>query len=101
MNKITKISMSVFIFSAAMFSTTHAPVKEAEAANVYKNCATFNKSYPAGVRKSASIKNKVVSRSGKVTYRATKAKVSASIYSKAMKTNSKLDRDGDGIACEK
>lgn len=101
MNKIAKISMSCFIFGATLFSTTSAPVKEAEAANIYTNCKTFNKSYPAGVRKAASIKNKVTSRSGKVTYRSTNAKVSASIYSKAMKYNSKLDRDKDGIACEK
>ncbi|GEK33000.1 excalibur calcium-binding domain-containing protein [Kurthia sibirica] len=74
---------------------------EAEAKSVYSNCKVFNEKYPSGVKKSAATKNKVVKRNGKVEYRASSAKVSASIYKKAMQQNADLDRDKDNIACEK
>lgn len=53
------------------------------------------------MRKAANIKNKVVKNNGKVEYRSTKATVSAKIYNTAMQQNSNLDRDKDGIACER
>ena len=56
-------------------------------AAVFKNCTALNKKYPAGVAKStqAATKQKSV------------PKVSLAIY----KANIKMDRDKDGIICEK
>ncbi|WP_260288659.1 excalibur calcium-binding domain-containing protein [Peribacillus aracenensis] len=78
---------------------------EVEAASkTYKNCTEFNKKYSKGVAKSAKTKNKVVSKkTKKVTYKPLSkgTKISSTIYKEAMKNNDDLDRDNDGIACEK
>ncbi|MGX6605680.1 excalibur calcium-binding domain-containing protein [Micromonosporaceae bacterium Da 78-11] len=63
------------------------------AAKKYSNCASLNKTYKHGVgRKSA--KDKVPGHSKPVT----NFKVSTAVYNANKK---KLDRDKDGIACEK
>jgi hypothetical protein len=56
----------------------------------------LNKVYKKGVKKSSSTKN-VVRSNGKTTKKSSSAKVSKSLYN----ANTKLDRDKDGIACEK
>lgn len=63
---------------------------------VYKNCTALNKKYKHGVGK-AGAKDKV---RGK-TKRVTNFKKSTKIYKEAMSYNRGLDRDKDGIACEK
>ena len=73
----------------ATTSADAAPVK-------YKNCTALNKKYPHGVKKSAATKDRYVS-GGKTRVRASKARVDAKLY----QANVKLDRDKDGIACEK
>lgn len=102
MKKLAQLALSTTLLTATLFGTTFVTNdQQAEASSVYKNCKSFNATYAHGVRKSAKTKNKIIKSSGKVVYEASKAKVSASIYQTAMKKNSKLDRDKDGIACEK
>lgn len=60
-------------------------------AKKYKNCTALNKVYPHGVAKSARVKDHT---SGKPV---TTFRVNAKVYA----ANSGLDRDKDGIACEK
>lgn len=67
------------------------PFQSADAAPAkFKNCTELNKVYAGGVAKDAKVKNK----GGKTKY---KPHVSAEIY----KAHSKMDRDKDGIACER
>lgn len=67
------------------------PVHSADAAPVkFKNCKELNKTYPGGIAKNAKIRNK----GGKTKYTPS---VSLEIYNE----NMGLDRDKDGIACER
>ena len=70
---------SIFAFSLALPTSAQAAA--------YKNCAALRKIFPSGVAKSAIAAAK---QSGS-------PKVSAKIY----KQNKKMDRDNDGVACEK
>ncbi|MGX9134023.1 excalibur calcium-binding domain-containing protein [Rummeliibacillus sp. JY-2-4R] len=54
-----------------------------------------------GVRVSSKTKDAVHKRNGSTIYKTSSATVSKTIYKKAMKNNSNLDRDKDNIACEK
>ncbi len=102
MKKLTQLALSTTLLTATFFGTTFvANDQQAEASSVYKNCKSFNAKYTHGVRKSAKTKNKIIKSSGKVVYKTSKAKVSASLYKKAIQNNKQLDRDKDGIACEK
>ncbi len=66
----------------------------AHTSGIHDNCTEFNKKFPHGVgRKKAHDKT-----SGTPV---TNFKRSTKIYKKAMAHNSDLDRDKDGIACEK
>ena len=58
-------------------------------ATAYKNCTELRKTYPGGVAKSKYSTNQ----GGKIK---KTPKVSAKVYA----ANKKMDRDGDGIACE-
>lgn len=69
------------------------PADAAPAAKKYANCAALNKVYPAGVGLPKA-KDKVAKRSKPVTGFTRNAKV----YNL---NRAKLDRDKDGIACEK
>jgi hypothetical protein len=62
---------------------------------LFKNCTNFNKTYPHGVGR-AGARDKT--KSGDPV---TNFKRSTPLYKKAMSNNSDLDRDKDGIACEK
>ncbi len=62
------------------------PASGANAAT-FKNCTALRAKYPNGVAKSASAAKK----------QKAKPKVSASVY----KSVAKMDRDKDGVACEK
>ncbi|MFT4216339.1 MAG: excalibur calcium-binding domain-containing protein [Micropruina sp.] len=63
---------------------------------LYKNCTALNKKYKHGVGKSGA-KDKVSGRA-KAVKNFTK---STKIYNEAMSYNRGLDRDKDGVACEK
>lgn len=62
---------------------------------LYKNCTALNKKYPHGVGK-ANAKDKTKSGAPVTSF-----KRSTKIYNTAMSYNRGLDRDKDGIACEK
>ena len=68
------------------------------APTVYKNCDAVHRVYSGGIAKKSVTKNRVTS-AGKVTYRALKGTVKKD--DKLYAANKKLDRDADGIACEK
>ena len=70
-------------------------VAAAKAPAPWTNCTTLNKRYPHGVGK-AKAHDKTKSGDPVTTF-----KRSTALYLKAMKANSRLDRDKDGIACEK
>ncbi len=74
----------------AALAQAKAPSKKA----LYKNCTAVNKKYPHGVGRSGA-KDKT---SGK---KVTTFKKSSALYQEAMSYNRGLDRDKDGIACEK
>lgn len=61
---------------------------------LYKNCTNFNKRYPHGVGKALAMDRT----SGLPV---TNFKRSNRLYLLAMSYNKRLDRDKDGIACEK
>jgi Excalibur calcium-binding domain len=61
---------------------------------LYRNCTNFNQRYPHGVgRRYARDKT-----SGRPVTNFLRSTI---IYRRAMRYNDDLDRDGDGIACEK
>ena len=69
---------------------------KAEAPSLYENCTSFNKKYPHGVGKLHAVDK---TRTG--APRVTTFKRSTRTYRDAMSWNRGLDRDKDGIACEK
>ena len=77
---------------AALAVTTAAA--NAQAAVSWKNCTTVNKTYPHGVGRT----NARDHTSGRAV---TNFKKSNTLYAAAMRANKGLDRDKDGIACEK
>ncbi|MDM7890847.1 excalibur calcium-binding domain-containing protein [Curtobacterium caseinilyticum] len=68
------------------------------APKVYANCTAVQKVWSGGIAKKSVTKNRVTS-GGKTTYRPLKGTVKKddALYN----ANKKMDRDGDGIACEK
>ncbi|KZM54945.1 calcium-binding protein [Aeribacillus pallidus] len=87
MKKLIGILLSICLILGFSVYPNHSA--EA-AAKKFKNCTQLNKVYKGGVAKSAKVKNK----GGKTRY---KPYVSSSLYN----ANKKLDRDKDGIACER
>ena len=64
-----------------------------------KSCTALNKKYPHGVGKAKAVDR---DSKGKAIKKGVKNfKKSDAIYAQAMKYNKGLDRDKDGIACEK
>lgn len=90
--KKTVVGLAVTALLGAAFAPMTAATDADAAAKRYANCTALNKVYKYGVRKSSSTKNVVSKR--KVT---SKAYVNKSLYL----ANTKLDRDKDGIACER
>ena len=62
---------------------------------LYRNCTNFNRKYPHGVGRLKAVDK---SKSGDPV---TTFKRSTALYNKAMSYNRGLDRDKDGVACEK
>lgn len=81
--KLVVLFIAFFMLAIPMQSVDAAPAK-------FTNCTELTKTYPGGVAKNAKVKNV----GGKTTY---KPFVSAEIY----KLHTKMDRDKDGIACER
>ncbi|MGN7407991.1 excalibur calcium-binding domain-containing protein [Sporosarcina sp. SAFN-010] len=70
-------------------ATIPAPPADA-APTKFKNCTMLNQTYKGGVAKNATVRNK----GGKTKYAPT---VNTALYN----NNKGLDRDKDGIACER
>ena len=70
------------------------PTVTARAPLLYRNCTNLNKRYPHGV-------GKLTARDKTSGTPVTNFKRSTRIYNIAMSHNRGLDRDKDGIACEK
>lgn len=80
-----------FIAAFLVFYMIAMPIQSANAAPAkFKNCTELNKTYPGGVAKDTKVRNV----GGKTKF---KPFVSAEIY----KLHTTMDRDKDGIACEK
>jgi len=79
-----------FALAASFFFDSFRLAEAAAKIKTYPNCAALNKDYPGGAARSASVKNK----GGKTRY---KPYVSKALYD----ANKRLDRDKDGIACER
>ncbi len=83
---------ALFVFAAPAGST---PLRTEAMPLLYKNCASLNKKYPDGIgRVGARDKTK----SGDPV---TNFKRSSKLYNLALSHNRGLDRDKDGVACEK
>jgi len=72
---------------------TTSVVPQASAAD-WTNCASVNKTYPHGVGKDGAVDK--TSGTPVTTFQRSDA-----VYATAIKENGSLDRDDDGIACEK
>lgn len=93
----TAVHLTLAALLASGLAAPLATTADAATAPVrYKNCTALNKAYKYGVRKSSSTKDRYTS-GGKTRTRTSKAYVNAKLYAK----NTHLDRDKDGIACEK
>ena len=105
MNKLQRAIAGVAATGVLLGSIAGAP-SVADAAvkpKVYKNCTALNKVYPHGVAKNSKVKDKVRGKTKPVTTFTVKA----SVYKrndgkkKKYKHERDLDRDNDGIVCEK
>ncbi|PIC86113.1 calcium-binding protein [Sporosarcina sp. P20a] len=87
MNKLSKKVLPALLACSIVL----LPVQSTEAAAAkFKNCTQLNKVYPGGVAMNATVKNK----GGETKL---KPAISASVYN----SHKGLDRDKDGIACER
>jgi hypothetical protein len=87
-------ALAVTVLGAS--TLTFAVPASAHTTGIHDNCTSFNKAYPHGVGR-AGARDRVSGRSGPVT----SFKRSTAIYRIAVHHNSGLDRDHDGVACEK
>jgi hypothetical protein len=87
--KRTAVSLLVSIALAFAAGTA-----KAVAPPLYKNCTNLNKRYPHGL-------GKLLARDKTADEPVTNFKRSTRLYLVAMSYNKGLDRDKDGIACEK
>lgn len=92
MPRTTTMSAVVAAATFALVAATAAPASAVPAQ--WKNCTVVNKRYPHGVGK-AKARDRTSGRP------VTTFRKSDSLYAQAMRANKGLDRDRDGIACEK
>lgn len=92
--KVALVLSGVLLSTLVAVPVTVIPAEAAAKPAWTKNCAALNKKYPHGVGRT-NAKDKT---SGKPV---KNFKKSNSLYATAMKHNKGLDRDKDGIACEK
>ncbi len=76
-------------------SLTVAIPADAAATGIYRNCTALHSKYPHGLGKSGARDHVTSGRPVTNFYRSTSG------YNTAMSHNKGLDRDKDGIACEK
>jgi hypothetical protein len=80
----------------ARFAQATSPSVAAVMPRLYRNCTNYNKKYPHGVGR---LRARDRTRGG--TPPVTTFRRSTRIYNIAMSYNRGLDRDKDGVACEK
>jgi Excalibur calcium-binding domain len=85
---------SVVLLVAPVGAANSAPTMPTIVPRLYKNCTNFNMRYPHGVGRRLA-RDKTSGTPVTTFLRSTL------IYRRAMRYNSGLDRDKDGIACEK
>ncbi len=91
--------LSAAVLSIGLGGFASDPAEAAAKPSWTKNCTALHKKYPHGVGKA---KAKDRDSRGKVLKKpVTTFKKSDKLYKTAMKWNKGLDRDKDGIACEK
>ena len=94
-SRATRFSALVAAAAMLLASPASAAIGSAAAAPpLYKNCTNLNKKYPHGL-------GKVGARDKTTGTPVTNFKRSNNLYNLAMSHNKGLDRDKDGIACEK
>jgi hypothetical protein len=79
----------------ALVALTPIPAATGSVSSLWENCTSVHTRYPHGVGRSNAHDR---TRSG--TNPVTNFKRSTRLYNAAMRANSDLDRDGDGVACE-
>jgi Excalibur calcium-binding domain len=90
-----RLLVCLALLALVSMTSVLAPTSAAKTPSVYKNCTNLNKKYPHGLgRGNAREKTKG-------DERVTNFKRNTRLYRKAMSHNRRLDRDRDGIACEK
>jgi hypothetical protein len=87
--------LSALLVAALAFSLTAGVyIADAKVPAQYKNCTAVNKRYPHGI-------GKLKARDHTSGTPVTTFKRSTKLYNTAINANGGLDRDKDGIACEK
>jgi hypothetical protein len=94
MKRTTAVALAAALLFSA--SASASPAGSAAIPPLYKNCTNLNKRYPHGVGKL-----KARDRTSGNTEPVRNFKRSTRLYNLAMSYNRGLDRDKDGIACEK
>jgi hypothetical protein len=90
--------MTRLLIVAAVAAVAAGPsdASPAKAPTLFKNCTNLNRTYPHGVGR-VGARDRTSSGDDPVTT----FKRSTALYNKAMSYNRGLDRDKDGVACEK
>ena len=94
-----KIALSLVAALLGSVVVSPMPTDAASKPAWTKNCTALNKKYPHGVGKKSAKDRDSKGKPAKNPVR--NFKKSDSLYTQAMKYNKGLDRDKDGIACEK
>jgi Excalibur calcium-binding domain len=90
-----RLLVCLALVALASMATVLAPISAAKTPAVYKNCTNLNKKYPHGLGRGNA---RDITKSDEPV---TNFKRNTRLYRKAMSHNRRLDRDKDGIACEK
>lgn len=90
----TVLAAASFAVPIPADAATPAPAAPTAVLYKFKNCTAMNRVYPHGVGKKGA-------RNHTSGTRVKTFKVSTSLYTKIVRHRSGLDRDKDGIACEK
>ena len=97
--RLKKLLIASLAASAVVLSATAVPASAAPAPKSYKNCTELNKVYPHGVGRRAPATRRAESRSP--TFRVDNTLYSYNDGGARHWGEYDLDRDNDGIACEK
>jgi hypothetical protein len=92
MSILARLSLAAVLALAPAAVVLTAPAAQAHDTGIHDNCTNFNQRFPHGVGRRGAR-----DQGGNVT----NFKRSNRIYNRAERHNSDLDRDNDGIACEK